>query len=268
MRLSAIVRRTTLPGTDIETSRIGFGTGSLHHLYSRRQRQTLLHEALSGGITHFDTSPFYGLGLAERDLGAFLRGRRDQVTVTTKIGLYPFGPAAGSTVDMIARKAAGRLFSALSRPVGDWSVGRAKRSLDQSLRRLGTEHVDMLLIHEPPPDLLGDPRLEQWLESERRAGRIRAYGIAGTADRCAPFVAANASVARLVQTADGLDRREADFLIGAGRDLQITYGYLKSMMDSDPEATLRTALRRNAHGMILISTRHRDRLRSLARVAR
>ena len=258
---------TVEPGTDIRTSRIGFGTASLHHLFSRSERLALLDEALSGGVTHFDTSPFYGFGLAEQDLGTFLQGRRDTVTLATKIGLYPVGPAAGSAAGVWARKAGGRIVPALSRPVGDWSPVRARHSLDHSLRRLRTDHVDLLLVHEPPASLLGDNGLHDWLEGERRAGRIRAYGIAGTADCCAPFVAAGDPLARLVQTADRLDRRDADFLTDAGRDLQITYGYLKAMIDGAAEPTLRAALDRNAQGIVLVSTRSRERLRSLARIA-
>lgn len=257
----------TVPGTDIRTSRIGFGTASLHHLLHRKARLALLGEALAGGITHFDTSPLYGFGLAESDLGEFLRGRRDKVTLATKVGLYPFGPAAGSGAAVWARKAAGRMIPTLSRPVEDWSPTRAKRSLDESLRRLRTDHVDLLLVHEPDAALLGDIALHDWLESERQAGRIRAFGIAGTADRCTPFAAANAPLARVVQTADRLDSRNADFLIDGGRDLQITYGYLKAMIEGDAERTLRAALARNAHGVVLISTRSRDRLRPLARIA-
>ena len=81
--------RKPIDGTDIEVSRLGFGTSSLHHLLSRRDRRSLLLHAESVGITHFDTAPYYGYGLAERELGLALRDRRSRITVTTKVGLYP-----------------------------------------------------------------------------------------------------------------------------------------------------------------------------------
>ena len=84
-----MIDRTTLPGTSIEVSRLSFGTASLHHLHSSRTRQALLQGALDVGITHFDTSPFYGYGLAERELGIFQARNRGLFTVATKIGLYP-----------------------------------------------------------------------------------------------------------------------------------------------------------------------------------
>jgi aryl-alcohol dehydrogenase-like predicted oxidoreductase len=259
--------QTTVPGTDIRTSRIGFGTASLHHLFSRKERLDLLYEAASAGITHFDTSPFYGLGLAESDLGLFVQGRRDKVTLTSKVGLYPYVTGARTATGTWALKAAGRIFPALSRPVEDWSQARARISLDRSLRRLGTDYLDFLLLHEPRMSLADNESLYHWLQTEQRSGRIRAFGIAGEAEKCAPFIEADHGLARVVQTADRLDGHSADFLLRSGRPLQITYGYLKSIIDGQPTQTIRAALGRNTEGVVLIATRNRIHLRQLARIA-
>ena len=81
------MQRIFLPGTDLQTSRLGFGTGSLHHAFRTRERQAILGAALDAGFTHFDTARMYGDGLAERELGRFLKGRRGRATLGTKFGL-------------------------------------------------------------------------------------------------------------------------------------------------------------------------------------
>ena len=73
--LHGSMTQTLLQGTSLLTSRLGMGTAALHHLSTERARQSLLAAALYAGITHFDTAPMYGEGLAERSLGQFLRGR-------------------------------------------------------------------------------------------------------------------------------------------------------------------------------------------------
>ncbi|MDQ6777489.1 MAG: aldo/keto reductase, partial [Actinomycetota bacterium] len=83
----------TLPGTAITTSRLGFGCAELYREPSSAQRRRLLDSAHHAGIRHFDVAPMYGLGVAERELGAFASQRRDQVVIATKFGISP-SPAA------------------------------------------------------------------------------------------------------------------------------------------------------------------------------
>ncbi|MDX6643271.1 MAG: D-threo-aldose 1-dehydrogenase, partial [Solirubrobacteraceae bacterium] len=72
------MRAVTLPGTEFETTALGFGCAELYRAASAAERRRLLETAHSLGIRHFDVAPMYGLGLAERELGGFARGRRDQ----------------------------------------------------------------------------------------------------------------------------------------------------------------------------------------------
>src|SRR5262249_14413095 len=81
------LRRVQLPATNRWTSGVGFGTGGLLRIGSVRRRLHVLAPACTHGTTHFDTAPIYGFGESERTLGRFLRGRRHQVTLTTKFGL-------------------------------------------------------------------------------------------------------------------------------------------------------------------------------------
>lgn len=263
--------RRRICGTGIEVSQLGFGTGSLHHLFSWRDRRSLLLHAQSVGITHFDTAPYYGYGLAERELGLVLKDRRSQITVTTKVGLYPYGPSSTSIASVLLRKAMGKFVPRVALPAVDWSVNRAESSLNASLRRLRTDYVDFLFLHEPEPALLDADECMAWLQREKRRGRIRAWGIAGLESCALPFVRSGHPLAVVVQTRDSLVRRQADFLIDAGRNLQFTYGYISGARSDDdrvlPEETIRSALRRNSGGCVLVSTCRVSHLQPLASVA-
>lgn len=269
--LSLSAKQTVLENTDIRVSRLAFGTASLHHLFSPTQRQDLLAAAAAADITHFDTSPYYGYGLAERDLGVFLRGRRAGFTLATKVGLYPWGAASNHAGTVWARKAVGKLFPRFSLPVVNWQVARARTSLHQSLRRLKTDYVDFLFLHEPDVGLVQADEFMRWIDSEHARGTVRNWGLAGVADKVAPWVQADHPLAKVVQTQDSLDKKQADFMLGCGRGLQFTYGYLSSQNrvgESDaPEAVLRRALQRNATGSVIVATRHVDRIAQLVKVA-
>jgi len=260
---------TVIENTDVRVSRISFGTASLHHLFSASQRQQLLYAAAEAGISHFDSSPYYGYGLAEADLGRFMQGRRDHSTVATKVGLYPFGGEALGTLDVWARKALGKVYPRMSAPEVDWCVQRAAASLNASLKRLQTDYVDFLFLHEPDIVLLDADEFLYWLEAEQSNGRVRYWGLAGSPVFLAPWIRVGHPLSLVLQTKDDLINRTADFVLESGRKLQFTYGYLSSTVrDGSTESiadVVRNALMRNTHGSVLVSTRRADRIQQLAR---
>lgn len=262
---------SVIENTDVRVSRLSFGTASLHHLFSARQRQHLLETAASSGISHFDTSPYYGYGLAESDLGAFMQGRRDCVTVTTKVGLYPFGGAAHGAIDLWARKVVGRLYPRMSAPEIDWCIRRAAKSLNASLRRLKTDYVDFLFLHEPNIGLLNTDEFLLWLDAERSKGKVRYWGLAGLPVLLEPWLRIGHPLANVLQIKDSLSPHHADFIIKSGRGFQFTYGYLSSQTREDTivpaDVLIRKALRRNTQGSILVSTRKASRIEEIARLA-
>ena len=148
----------------------------------------LLETALDAGITHFDTARLYGYGEAERVLGKFLRGRRDRVTVTTKVGILP--PKRSpflSIAKSLARRAIAlapglrglvrRQAGSLIRP-GTFDLPTVTASFDTSLRQLGTDFVDFLLLHECSEADLARPELLEFLERAQAAGKVRSFGLA------------------------------------------------------------------------------------------
>jgi aryl-alcohol dehydrogenase-like predicted oxidoreductase len=250
---------------------LSFGTGSLHHLVDVQARVNLLVDAVELGMTHLDTAPSYGGGLTESWIGKALGGRWRDVTVATKVGLYPPGGRSHSFVGVLARKAAGRIIPALSRAKVDWSLRSAEASLRGSLTCLGRSHVDLLLLHEPSASVEVADEFAEWFERLRQAGTIRYWGIAGEPESCMPLVLSAHPVAAVVQTRDSLERREASALARANRELQFTYGYLSRSAPTSAGRELRDlireALRVNRTGSILVSTRRIDHLRALVEAA-
>jgi D-threo-aldose 1-dehydrogenase len=120
----------------IELGPLGLGTAPLAGLYEPVEDDTahaVVERAWELGLRYFDTAPYYGSGLAERRLGAALRGKpREEFVVSTKVGRL-LAPGASDW--------SGAYF--------DFSADAALRSLGESLERLGLDHVDVALVHDP-----------------------------------------------------------------------------------------------------------------------
>src|SRR5262249_46999312 len=111
----------------------------------------------------FDTADTYGEGRGERLLAQAFAGRRDEITLATKFGYDIYSPWE--------RKGHSE------RP-HDWSPGFARFALEQSLERLGTDHVDVWQLHNPRLDALQSDRLWDEIEKARGEGLVRAVGVA------------------------------------------------------------------------------------------
>jgi D-threo-aldose 1-dehydrogenase len=266
------VRRLIIPGTGLETSRFIFGTSSLMRVGSEKARRRLLAAAVEHGFLHFDTAPYYGFGVAERDLAPILKAN-PALRVTTKVGIYSPGGEEQAATSVLMRKVGGKVFPSLARPTTSFDLNRAKRCLTGSLRRLGREHIDLYMLHEPELHLLvAGEWLEwlEWLEGLRSKGTIGFYGLALTATRLQPFLSSGSALAQVTQVLDTLKGREGDVLALHERALQITYGYISGARavgdDSPVSELLRLAAKRNAHGPIIVSTKRVDRMAQYARL--
>ncbi|ASR34991.1 aldo/keto reductase [Prauserella marina] len=129
---------------------LGYGTAALGNLYepvTDEQAALVLEAAWDCGIRYFDTAPHYGLGLAERRLGAFLATKpRDEYVVSTKVGrrLVP-DPGGARTLDTANHY----VVPADRKRVWDFSADGIRRSLDASLSRMGIADVDIVYLHDP-----------------------------------------------------------------------------------------------------------------------
>lgn len=113
----------------------------------------VLDAAWDSGIRYFDTAPHYGLGLSERRLGAFLATKpRSDFVLSTKAGrLLRPSPETADRLDDANQFAV----PASLRRVWDFTADGIRRSLEESLRRLGLDAVDVLFLHDPERDDLG-----------------------------------------------------------------------------------------------------------------
>jgi D-threo-aldose 1-dehydrogenase len=104
-----------------------------------------VRSALEAGLIYVDTAPHYGLGLAERRLGRVLAGLpRDRFVVSTKVGRLVRPLAPGETADP-----EGFADTPPAKRVWDFSGDGVRRSLEESLERLGLDRVDIVLVHDP-----------------------------------------------------------------------------------------------------------------------
>lgn len=182
------MKSANLGRTDINISAVGLGCVGLTAMPREQDALALLAAAHDLGISHFDTARAYGAGFSEEILGRFARGRRDQITISTKFGIMPPPMAFGNR----------RLLTAVKRglkhiPILDRAVRRrlaassdvpklftpdaCRTSLEKSLTVLNTDHVDFYFLHN---GTRSDAEQEDLIDAATRlrdAGKIRAFGI-------------------------------------------------------------------------------------------
>jgi aryl-alcohol dehydrogenase-like predicted oxidoreductase len=111
----------------LEVSVAGLGCNNFGMRIDEDTSRAVVDAALDSGITHFDTADIYGRGNSEEFLGRALGSRRDEVVITTKVGMGARdGEAGGSEAYVV-------------------------KGCDESLTRLGTDHIDLFLLHTPDP---------------------------------------------------------------------------------------------------------------------
>jgi D-threo-aldose 1-dehydrogenase len=141
--------RPRIGRTEVAVTPIGLGAAPLGNLYVEVDDETAeqtVAAAWDCGVRWFDTAPHYGLGLAERRLGRALRGRpREAYVVSTKVGRQ-LEPVDSPTGDDLAH---GFAVPATHHRRWDFSADGVRRSLEESLVRLGLDRVDIVLVHDP-----------------------------------------------------------------------------------------------------------------------
>jgi D-threo-aldose 1-dehydrogenase len=175
--IAAPLQQRRLGRSAVSVTEFSFGGAAIGNLFTEvgeQEARAAVDAAWAGGIRTFDTAPHYGLGLSERRLGDALRNRpRNEYVLSTKVGRL-LEPAA----EPFGRDPEGFAVPAATRRVFDFSADGVRRSLADSLSRLGLEHVDIALIHDP--DDHGDQALRDAypaLEQLRAEGCVRAIGV-------------------------------------------------------------------------------------------
>ncbi|MDQ8705046.1 aldo/keto reductase [Streptomyces sp. LHD-70] len=187
----------TAPGQALALG--GAALGNLFRTVTDAQARATVDAAWDLGIRAFDTAPHYGLGLSERRLGAALSDRpRSALTLSTKAGrLLEPDPRPGDDL------ANGFAVPATHRRVWDFSADGVRRSLEESLARLGLDRVDTVYLHDP------DDHAEQaFREGYPALERLRAEG---TVARIGAGMNQSAMLTRFVRDTD------VDEVLCAGR---------------------------------------------------
>jgi aryl-alcohol dehydrogenase-like predicted oxidoreductase len=153
--------------TELTASEIGFGTWALGSNWwgdvSEEQGARLLELAIELGITFFDTGDAYGRGANEELVGRVLAPHRDRVQIASKFG-YDLG--------------AGREQHSEGERPQRWDEAFVRKALEASLRRLGTDHLDLYQLHNPRMNAVERDDTFEALEELKAEGKIREYGIA------------------------------------------------------------------------------------------
>jgi aryl-alcohol dehydrogenase-like predicted oxidoreductase len=154
-------------GTGIEVSTVGFGVWTVGTTWwGVKERQTgvdLLRRAFDKGVTFYDTADTYTHGDAETILHEALGEHRDEIVIATKFGydIYNYPESQGQQ----------------ERP-HDWSPAYMRRALEGSLKRLGTDRIDLYQLHNPRIEAIRDDALWAELDKAKSEGLIRHVGTA------------------------------------------------------------------------------------------
>ena len=179
----------SLTGEPGKISVLGFGCSALLGRSGRSESLAALAAATDAGLNFFDTARSYGYGESEALLGEFLAGRRHEAVICTKFGIVPAArggwkqrikPLAQAVVRMVpALRGMARKAAAGDLAAGQFSTDVLQSSLEQSLRALKTDYVDMLLLHGATLPVLQQDDLLEALARLVAQGKVRMAGISG-----------------------------------------------------------------------------------------
>ncbi|MFD5116341.1 aldo/keto reductase [Streptomyces sp. NPDC058391] len=217
------MRHTTLGHSAVSVTGLSFGAAGIGNLYTPvgpEQAAAAVDAAWDAGIRYFDTAPHYGLGLSERRLGEALRSReRSTYSLSTKVGRLLEPVPGGPVGDDLAN---GFAVPATHRRVWDFSADGVRRSIEDSLGRLGLDRIDIAYLHDP------DGHAEEAFQQGYPAlERLRAEGVIG---------AIGAGMNQTAMLTRFLRDTDVDVVLCAGRFTLLDQSALTALL---PEAAAR-----------------------------
>lgn len=236
------MEKRRLGRTGLEVSVLGYGAGAVGGLFTKgaaADQERALARAIAAGVNYIDTAPLYGNGESERNLGRVLKALRPDIVLGTKVRL-----GAEHRGDI---------------------AGAVARSLDESLARLGRDHVDLFQLHNPlaatdaGDQLAIDLALEQVapaLDRLRRAGKTRFVGFSGVGEPTALLRAVDSKLFDTVQVVYNALNPSAGGPMPAGAP-GLDYG---SLLDRARAANMGTIVIRALAGGALSGTAERHPL--------
>lgn len=188
-----MIATRTYGGTGLQLSALGLGAGQLgDERLSEADAQALLDTALDAGVTLVDTAPSYGV--SEPRIGRYLGARRDEVVLSTKLGYGVPG-------------------------VPDWTGPCITGGVEQALRVLRTDRIDIAHLHSCPREVLERGEVVDALAAAKAAGKLRAIAYSGENADLA-YALESARFDGLMASLNPFEQRVADELLprlgGAG----------------------------------------------------
>jgi D-threo-aldose 1-dehydrogenase len=175
----------------LHNAQLGFGTAPLGNMFRNIPEQEALatvDAAWDHGVRYFDTAPFYGAGLAEIRLGQALAKRpRDEYVLSSKVGRVYLDEVEEASARDLGEKGGLFEFGRHNKMVVDYTADATLRSIEDSLKRLNTDRLDIVYVHDVAQDFYGDAWLAQFetartgafrvLTRLREEGVIKAWGL-------------------------------------------------------------------------------------------
>jgi aryl-alcohol dehydrogenase-like predicted oxidoreductase len=143
--------------TGMKVSEVSFGAWAIGSSWGKvddRESLAALHRAVDLGVNFIDTADVYGMGKSERLVGRLLRERRETIYVATKAGRR-LDPHTAERYTPVA----------------------IRKFVEDSLKNLRVESLDLLQLHCPPPQVYYEPELFEALDAMVKAGKLRNYGV-------------------------------------------------------------------------------------------
>ncbi|MFS8037166.1 aldo/keto reductase [Xanthobacter sp. AM11] len=176
---------------DILPGRLGFGAAPLGNMFRdipEAEARATVDAAWNDGIRYFDTAPLYGAGLAEIRMGEVLAGRpRGDYVISTKVGRVILDEIEDAGARDLGEKGDVFRYGRPNRVVNDYSQDATLRSIEDSLKRLKTDHIEIAFVHDVAQDFFGDEWLAMFesarkgafraLDRLRDEGVIKAWGL-------------------------------------------------------------------------------------------
>ncbi|HEY1399138.1 aldo/keto reductase, partial [Roseateles sp.] len=176
---------------DLLPGKLGFGTAPLGNMFRdipEAEARATVDAAWNDGIRYFDNAPFYGAGLAEIRMGDALADRpRDEYVISTKVGRLILDEVEDVSARDNGEKGDVFKYGRPNKIVNDYSEDATLRSIEDSLKRLKTDRIEIVWVHDVAQDFYGDEWLGVFegarkgafkaLDRLRDEGVIKAWGL-------------------------------------------------------------------------------------------
>jgi len=220
--MAVVMNYRPFGSTGLQVSEIGLGCNTLGGgVFYKDDRATvqLLNLAFDRGINFFDTADSYGFGHTEEILGDTFKGRRDRILIATKGGMLPsslgrFGKTLLPIVQpfrSLLQPWKGTLKHATKRRQ-NFSSSYIRQAVENSLRRLRTDYLDLYQLHSPPTAVLYQRDVFETLALLKQEGKIRFYGVSAHTIRDALFCLQIPDLSSLQVAFNLLDQEAANVL--------------------------------------------------------